>query len=140
MSAVEVEYTDGERYEVAVRGHRLVVDQPLPDGGADSAATPTELFVVSLATSVAYYAGRYLARLGLPRDGLRIHAGFEMASRPARVGSVRLRVTVPPGFPPERLAGLHAVASHCTVHNTLRQPPSVDIDISDHVGDPRLAG
>lgn len=140
MSTVEVEYTGGERYEVAVRGHRLVVDQPVADGGADSAATPTELFVVSLAACVGYYAGRYLARHGLPRDGLRVSAEFEMASRPARVGSVRLRVAVPPGFPPERLTGLHAVASHCTVHNTLHQPPTVDIEVAHHLGDPRLAG
>jgi putative redox protein len=36
---------------------------------------------------------------------------------------------VPAGLPPERWAALRAVASHCTVHNTLTSPPSVIIDL-----------
>jgi uncharacterized OsmC-like protein len=47
--------------------------------------------------------------------------------RPARVGDVQLRIEVPAGIPAERQAALLAVASHCTVHNTLRQEPDVAI-------------
>jgi putative redox protein len=44
-----------------------------------------------------------------------------MASgRPARVGEMRLQISVPGGIPPQRRDALLAVASHCTVRNTLR--------------------
>jgi putative redox protein len=127
---MDVRFVAGEAYEVTVRGHRLVVDQPADAGGQDSAPTPTELFVASLATCVAFYAGRFLTRHGYSRDGLAVSVGYEMASgRPARVGGIRLTVRVPAGLPPERWAALRAVISHCTVHNSLASPPRVTIDL-----------
>jgi putative redox protein len=60
-----------------------------------------------------------------------VTAKFVMAAeRPARVGAIRLRILVPGGIPAERRAALLAVASHCTVHNTLRQEPGVSIDLA----------
>ena len=42
---VHTNFIGGESYEVLVRGHRFVVDQPIHCGGADSAPTPVEFFV-----------------------------------------------------------------------------------------------
>ena len=55
------------------------------------------------------------------------------ADRPARVGAVRLRIIVPGGVPAQRTDALLAVASHCTVHNTLRQQPDVSIELAGGV-------
>lgn len=125
---IRIEHLTGDRYEIAVRGHRLVVDQPVEDGGRDTGPTPTELFAASLASCVAFYAGRYLTRHGVDPQGLRVDAGFTMATdRPARVAEVTLTVKVPDGLDPARHEALLAVASHCTVHNTLHRPPAVRI-------------
>jgi uncharacterized OsmC-like protein len=127
---LEVTHVDQDAYTVDVRGHRLQVDQPTEAGGTDTAPTPTELFAASLATCVAFYAGRYLHRHGLPRAGLRVRTEFVMATdRPARVASLRLVIVPPPELPEQRRAALLAVASHCTVHNTLRRPPEIDIEL-----------
>jgi uncharacterized OsmC-like protein len=127
---MDVRFVAGEAYEVTVRGHRFVVDQPVDAGGQDTAPTPTELFVASLATCVAFYAGRYLSRHGCSRDGLAVSVGYDMASdRPARVSTVRLTVRVPADLPPERWAALRAVVSHCTVHNSLASAPPVTINL-----------
>jgi putative redox protein len=126
---VTVRHAGGDAYAITVRGYTILVDQPEADGGQDAAATPTELLVSSLASCVAFYAGRYLLRHGLDRSGLEVTAEFTMASdRPARVGDVRLRISAP-GVPPWRRDALLAVASHCTVHNTLRQQPGVSLDL-----------
>jgi putative redox protein len=127
---LEVSHLEGDAYSVDVREHRLRVDQPLEAGGMDTAPTPTELFAASLATCVAFYAGRYLHRHGLPRTGLRVRTEFAMATdRPARVTSLHLVIVPPPELPEQRRAALLAVASHCTVHNTLHQPPEIDIEL-----------
>ena len=127
---MDVRYVAGESYEVSVRGHRVLVDQPADAGGLDTAPTPVELFVASLATCVAFYAGRYLTRHGYGRDGLAVSAGFDMASdRPARVSGIRLTVQAPADLPADRRPALRAVVSHCTVHNSLTSPPSVAIDL-----------
>jgi uncharacterized OsmC-like protein len=125
-----VTHEGGDRFGIAVRGHRLTVDQPLEAGGEDTAPTPTELLVASLASCVAFYARRHLARHGLPTDGLAVDASYEMGSRPARVARVDLAVRVPDGVPEARLAPLLAVARHCTVHNTLVAGPEVDITLA----------
>lgn len=127
---VAVRHIAGDAYTISVRGHSVLVDQPPGDGGQDTGATPTELLVASLASCVAFYAGRYLLRHGLDRAGLAVTASFTMADdRPARVRDVRLRITVPSGIPAQRRGPLLAVASHCTVHNTLRQQPEVRIEL-----------
>jgi uncharacterized OsmC-like protein len=127
---VTVVHLDGEAYEIEVRGHRTRVDQPADLGGNDSAPTPTELFVASLASCVAFYAGRYLTRHGYARHGLAVHTDFDMATdRPARVAAIRITIQVPDGLPTERRAALAAVASHCTVHNSLTIPPPVTITL-----------
>ena len=129
---VAVRHVAGDAYAISVRGHSLLADQPVPDGGQDSAATPTELLVAALASCVAFYAGRYLLRHGLDRSGLGVTADFTMADdRPARVRGVQLRISVPAGMPPKRRDALLAVASHCTVHNTLRHEPDVRIELGD---------
>ena len=127
---VTVRHVDGDAYAITARGHAMLTDQAVADGGTDAAATPTELLVASLASCVAFYTGRYLVRHGLDRAGLAVTAEFAMAAGPARVGAVRLRITVPGGVPPQRVGALLAVASHCTVHNTLRQQPDVSIELA----------
>ena len=129
-NAMRVETGGGEAYEIAVRGHRILVDQPVDAGGQDTAPTPTELFVASLAACVAFYAGRYLTRHGYSRTGLAVEAQFDLATdRPARVAAVRLTLHVPADLPAERWAALRAVAAHCTVHNSLSQPPLVELTV-----------
>ena len=77
---VTVRHVDGDAYAIAVRGHGMLTDQAVADGGKDAAATPTELLVASLASCVAFYTGRYLVRHGLDRAGLAVTAEFAMAA------------------------------------------------------------
>ncbi|HUO49225.1 MAG TPA: OsmC family protein [Acidimicrobiales bacterium] len=127
---VHVSHLGGDRFEIRVRQHRLEVDQPISDGGEDTAPTPTELFVSSLAACVGFYARRYLVRHDLPTEGLAVDASFTMAARPARVGEITVHVDLPEGVPEEKRAALLAVASHCTVHNTLTTPPKITVDVA----------
>jgi len=132
-SRVAVRHVDGDVYAISARGHQVLVDQPVADGGQDAAVTPTELLVASLASCVAFYAGRYLLRHQLDRTGLAVTAEFTMAAdRPARVGAVRLRITVPGGVPPQRTAALLAVASHCTT--PCASIPTSASNLAEHAG------
>ena len=130
-SAVHVDHLAGDRFEIGVRGHVLTVDQPVDAGGEDTAPTPTELFVAGLASCVAFYARRYLARHGLPTEGLAVDAAYELGSRPARVSAVDLELHLPEGVPESRREPLLAVASHCTVHNTITSAPEILVRLAE---------
>lgn len=126
-----VVHRGGDRFDINVRGHVIRTDQPLGDGGEDTGPTPTELFIASLSGCVAFYARRYLERHSLPTDGLAVEADFSMGSRPARVARIDVRVTVPAAVPAERREALLAVASHCTVHNSLTAVPEISVAFAD---------
>lgn len=128
---LRVEHRGGDRFDINVRSHVISVDQPVNDGGDDTAPTPTELFIASLASCVAFYARRYLARHDLPTEGLAVEATFDMGTRPARVSRIDVRLILPDGVPVERRDPLLAVAAHCTVHNTLTTMPTVSITLAD---------
>jgi uncharacterized OsmC-like protein len=132
MGAIRVSHVAGDQFQVDIRGHTLVVDQPTTEGGADGGPTPTELFVAGLVTCVAHYARGYLTRHGFDETGLRVSADWDFAgTRPARVGHVRILIEPPSTLPAERRAAMLAVASHCTVHNSLEDPPAVEITLTD---------
>ena len=131
MTAMTVQHLGGDRFAIGVRGHTVMVDQPVSDGGWDSAPTPTELFVAGLVSCVAFYARRYLARHALPAAGLTVTADYTLGSRPARVTDIRIGIALPADFPAERRDALLAVASHCTVHNSLADPPRIAIALAE---------
>ena len=127
---VHVVHRGGDRFDINVRGHVIRTDQPAGDGGEDTGPTPTELFIASLAGCVAFYARRYLSRHKLPTEGLAVEADFSMGSRPARVARIEVRLTIPAGVPAERREALLAVASHCTVHNSLTSVPEISVNFA----------
>jgi len=130
MSTITVRHLDGDRFAIAIRDHTLTVDQPVADGGTDTAPTPTELFVASLTSCVGFYARRYLDRHHLSTDGLTVSASYLMASGPPRVSEIHLDIELSDEVPAQRREALLAVASHCTVHNTLDNPPAVTIRLA----------
>lgn len=138
MATITVTHLAGEQFEITTRGHRVVVDQPHRDGD-EAGPSPTELFVAGLAACVGHYAGMFLNKRGLDYDGLRVECDWAMRPEPARVGRVRLNVITPAPVPTELHEEMHAYMDRCTVHNSLRQPPSVDIALAEldaHVEQP----
>ncbi|HET6817582.1 MAG TPA: OsmC family protein, partial [Mycobacteriales bacterium] len=107
---IHVDHDRNDRFTVQVRGHTVAVDQPVDNGGDDTAATPTELFLAALAACVAFYGRRFLARHGIAADGLAVDLDYTAGGRPNRVTGIEIRVTPPPGLPPERRAAFLAVA------------------------------
>lgn len=135
MPNLSVVHQTGDRFEIRVRGHRFVCDQPVADGGDDQGPTPTELFVASLAACVAFYGRRFLARHDLDPRGLRVDTSFTMsADRPARVDTIDLRLVVDEPLAPSRRKALLAVVDHCTVHNSIRIQPDVRITLTERAG------
>ena len=132
MNQMTVRYQDGDRLEIDIRGHSVIVDQPRGVGGRDEGPTPTELFIAGLASCVGFYAERFLRRHSLPVDGLEVQCEFGMHPDAARVESVKLGVVVPAILNEPHRRALLAVVDHCTVHNSNRRGPEVDIALSIH--------
>jgi putative redox protein len=130
---LRVRHLGDDRFAVDVRGHEILVDQPVDAGGEDTAPTPTELFVAGLASCVAFYARRYLKRHDIDPAGLAVAADYVIGGRPARVTELAVHITPPDALPDERREAFLAVASHCTVHNTLTEAPEIRITLENGI-------
>lgn len=126
---INVTYVRGDQLRIEVRGHEVVTDQPVDDGGDDIAPTPTELFVASLAACIGYYAERFLRRNGLATEGLTVSTDYTWAESPHRVGAIDLNVEAP-GLTAARRDAFSRVIEHCTVHNSLHHPPEVRVHVA----------
>lgn len=127
---LKITHLDGVRFEVQARGHKLICDQPIDNGGEDTGMTPPELLLASLGTCAGFYAVQYLKTRNLSQDGLEVSVTAEKLKQPGRVGNFRIKVQCPVELTPEQEEGLMRSVHHCTIHNTLLSPPSIEIELS----------
>ena len=123
---VTAEFLGNAKFEVQARGHRLICDQPVDNGGSDAGMTPPEFLLASLATCAAYYAAEYLKARRLPAEDLRVRVSAEKAKQPVRLASFRIEVTAP-GLDERHQAGILRAAKACLIHNTLLGQPAIEV-------------
>jgi uncharacterized OsmC-like protein len=126
---IVVTHETGMRFVAQVRSHRVIVDQPVPAGGADAGPMPLELLATSLATCIAFYVQQFLHARGLPYRGMRVEIDQSTARNPYRISDYAVRVVLPVGLSPEHTALLDRVARSCPAHNTLQQSPRITIAV-----------
>jgi uncharacterized OsmC-like protein len=124
QTQITAEYVDNVRFEVCARGHRLLCDQPVHNGGDDVGLAPPEFLLASLAGCAGYYALRYLSARSIPAAGLQVRVTAEKALNPARLASFDIDITAP-DLDPEHEAGLLRAVNACLIHNTLMHPPVI---------------
>ena len=129
---VSAQYLADSKFEVAARGHRVICDQPVDNGGSDAGISPPELLLASLATCAAYYAAQYLKARQLPAQDLKVRVSAEKATHPARLASFHIEVTVP-GLDDRHQAGILRAVKACLIHNTLVGGPSIEITVQNPV-------
>lgn len=122
---ITVHHLGADSFAIDIRGHKVVVDQPTDSAHQEAGPTPTELFVAALASCAAHYARRVLIRED-PDATVTVICRHRMSSAaPWRVELVELDVTLPPGLSTQRRASVERAMEHCTVHESLRQPPRI---------------
>ena len=78
---VIIEHLGAVQFEIKVRGHAIVSDQPRENGGFDEGMTPPELLLASLGSCAAFYAAQYLRKHKLATEGTRVRVTAEKECR-----------------------------------------------------------
>jgi uncharacterized OsmC-like protein len=130
---------EGLACTATVRGHTVACDEPRSVGGSDSAQSPVELFLSSLATCQAITYRVWAAELGIAVDRVDVEVvgdidlrGFLGVGGAERAGyeaiTVRVALTGPEGR--ERYRELaEAVDRHCPVLDALARPIPVEREL-----------
>jgi len=140
-----ITYRDGAQFRVNARGHELVCDQPLQNGGSDTGMTPPELLLASLGTCVMYYAAEYLRARRMAVNGLTVTVSAQKAQQPVRLTDFKVNLSVPGLDEPRHREGILRSAKNCLIHNTLTQASAITIELANSLAEaeehqPELAG
>jgi putative redox protein len=121
-------YEGGTAFRMECRGHQIRVDQPVDNGGDDSAMTPPELFAASLAACIGHYVANYCNQVAISTEGLQVFCDWNTVEKPRRIGEVAVKIALP-GVPASRRKAVERVASSCLLHATLEHPPQMSVEI-----------
>jgi uncharacterized OsmC-like protein len=126
---VTVQHLGAVQFEIKARQHTVVSDQPQENGGFDEGMTPPELFLASLGSCAAFYAAEFLRQKGLATEGTRVNVTAEKVLNPARLNNIRIEVELPLACEDRDRAGVDRAVHRCLIHNTLMQPPTIEIAV-----------
>lgn len=122
---ITVRHLGDVQFEAEARGHRVVCDQPVDNGGYDEGMTPPEFLLISLGTCAGFYVAQYLNAHSLSCPGLEIKVAADKAAQPARLGSFRIEILAP-SLDPRHEEGVLRAVHKCLIHNTLLNPPQIE--------------
>lgn len=129
MDLITVSRKDGLEFGIRVRGHDVASDMSEKDGGLDAGPSPAELFAGSLGACIGMMVQSYCRRHEYEGD-VEVSLTMEMADSPKRVGAIVVDVELPEGVPEEKREAIRRMAERCPIHETLKDPPRVDIEIT----------
>jgi putative redox protein len=124
-----VNYLGDVQFEAETRGHKIVCDQPLDNGGADEGMTPPEFLLASLATCAGFYAVQYLKVRNLSTEGLKVVITSEKVLNPARLDHFVIAIEAPGVSTEKDVEGVRRSAEKCLVKNTMLMPPSISVAV-----------
>jgi len=129
MDLITVQQEGTQEFTIHVRQHELGSDMSVDDGGQDAAPSPTELLVGSFGACLGMAVAKYCQTIGCPTGAIELYLTYQLADRPKRIENIVVDLELPDAFPPERLAAVRKVVRSCPVHNTLTNPPKIDLEI-----------
>jgi len=124
---IKVTFGDGLVVKAECGGHLITTDQPVAAGGSDSAPTPFELFLTSIATCAGFYVLVFLKQRQLSTEGIYLTMSTERSPESRLVKNIKLDIHLPESFPDKYREAVVKAADQCTVKAHLQQPPSIEI-------------
>ena len=127
---IEVTFEGNKKIGAHINGHHIITDQSIAEGGENSAPTPFELFLASLATCAGIYIKGFCDSRNLPTDNIKLFQHVEFDKTTQMATHINLEIQVPPSFPENYRDTLVLVASKCKVKKHLQNPPEVKATIN----------
>jgi ribosomal protein S12 methylthiotransferase accessory factor len=124
---IDVHAPAGLVVEARFDDFKVVTDQPANDGGTNSAPSPFDLFLASLATCAGYYVVAFCRERALPTEGLALKMTSDWNEKTHLVENICLDIALPDGFPEKYRRAVMRVAGMCTVKRHLETPPEFKI-------------
>ena len=129
MSLKILEATLGTLYDTSMtaRTHTFAADEPAEVGGADTAPTPLELLMGSLASCTAITLRMYAQRKAWPLEGVEVQVHYTATPTPAFVKHITMRGALDD----HQKARMLEIAERCPVAKLLRPGAAMESRLAE---------
>jgi putative redox protein len=124
---MEITFDGGKVVTAHTHGHVIRTDQPLDNGGGNTAPAPYDLFLASIGTCAGIYIKGFCDNRNIPTEGINIIQSCEWNQETGLPINIKLDIKLPAGFPEKYKASLIHVADLCKVKKTMADPPKFEI-------------
>jgi len=120
---MEITFDGGKVVTAHSNGHIIRTDQPLDNGGGNSAPAPFELFLASIGTCAGIYVKSFCDNRKIPTDNIKIIQKNEFSKETGLPVNITLDIQLPPDFPEKYRTSVISVAELCKVKKSIANPP-----------------
>ena len=126
-SEIVVSLGRGKRVDATIGGHVVRTDQPVAAGGDDSAPSPYDLFLGSLAACAGFFVQRFCASREIPTDGVGVVLRTEKDPQSGALAKVAIDVRLPPSFPGKYRDAVLRAVDGCSVKKAIQAQPAFEV-------------
>ena len=116
-----------KKVDAHFRGFTMRTDQPLSDGGDNTAPAAFELFLASIGACAGFFIVSFCQSRNIPTDKIKISQTAFRNDKTHMVEKMTLAVELPPDFPERYKNALIKAVDSCTVKKHLVNPPQIEI-------------
>ena len=124
---MEITFDGGKIITAHTHGHSIKTDQPVDNGGTNTAPAPFDIFLASIGTCAGIYVKSFCDNRNIPTEGIKIIQTQEWNQETGLPTAVKIDIKVPEGFPEKYKASLIHVAELCKVKKSIANPPRFEI-------------
>lgn len=128
---VDITLRDGMKTTVNIRNHEFHADEPIEDGGTDTAPTPGEMMLGALGSCMAITCKMYAERKGWDLKGVDVKVDYERfkgadydlhEGDDLFVHEVRKSLIFHGDLDEKQIARLYDISTKCPIHRLLSTP------------------
>jgi ribosomal protein S12 methylthiotransferase accessory factor len=124
---MEITFEGGKVVTAYTHGHSIRTDQPLDNGGRNSAPCPFDLYLASIGTCAGIYVKAYCDNRKIPTDKIKIIQKTEFSKETGLPVNITIDIQLPADFPEKYRASAISVAELCKVKKSIANPPVFQI-------------
>ncbi|MBP8959626.1 MAG: OsmC family protein [Bacteroidales bacterium] len=120
---VEITFEGGKIVTAHINGHEIRTDQPIKNGGTNSAPSPFDLFLASIGTCTGIYVKSFCDNRQIPAEGIKILQTMEYDAEKKIPSVFKIEIELPPDFPEKYKDAVISAAELCLVEKTILNNP-----------------
>jgi ribosomal protein S12 methylthiotransferase accessory factor len=124
---MEVTFDGGKVITAHLNGQIIRTDQPLENGGGNSAPAPFDLFLASIGTCAGIYVKSFCDRRQISTEGMKIIQTMEFDNEEKTPSLFKIDIQLPSGFPEKYKEAVINAAELCMVKKTINNQPEFQV-------------